>query len=342
MSTVAETMYGRNAAAVIDRIKGRASGQGTIASPGLSRKLALIVEGGAMRGVISCGALLALEELGFTQAFDEVYGASAGAINAAYFLAGQAAYATAIYYHDINNNRFIRTPWRRRFIDLDHLFDTIIARERRLRVDQVLKSPSQFFISIADAESGDALLVHAQTSSDPLLTLLKASGAMPLLYNGFVTVNGRPCFDGGMLNPLPITEAIERGCTDILVLMTRPPMYRSELPTNLERRLFETRCARGNPRLIERFMEGYMRHDELQDIALGRTPIPEDINIATICPSDDEPHVERMTTEARLLKAAAISSARRTFAAFGHDVEEFVEVLRPFPHVQRVEKPLAA
>ena len=36
------------------------------------RKVGLIVEGGAMRGVISCAALLGLEELGLTEAFDEV------------------------------------------------------------------------------------------------------------------------------------------------------------------------------------------------------------------------------------------------------------------------------
>ena len=39
---------------------------------------------------------MGLEELGMTVAFDEVYGASAGAVNAAYFLAGQAAYATSL------------------------------------------------------------------------------------------------------------------------------------------------------------------------------------------------------------------------------------------------------
>src|SRR5215831_14579509 len=81
--------------------------------PGDGRKVALIVEGGAMRGVISCAALMALEELELTDVFDEVYGASAGAVNAAYFLTGQADYATTIYYQKINNTRFIRRLWSR-------------------------------------------------------------------------------------------------------------------------------------------------------------------------------------------------------------------------------------
>src|SRR5499427_10902305 len=107
------TVYGVNPASTIDLLKERADcwRRGRPSRDG--RKVALIVEGGAMRGVISCAALMALEELGLTEAFDEIYGASAGAVNAAYFLAGQAAYATTIYYQRINNSRFIRHLWRR-------------------------------------------------------------------------------------------------------------------------------------------------------------------------------------------------------------------------------------
>ncbi len=42
-----------------------------------------------MQGVISGSMLMALRDLGLTHAFDAVYGSSAGAINATYFLTGQ-------------------------------------------------------------------------------------------------------------------------------------------------------------------------------------------------------------------------------------------------------------
>src|SRR5437667_7034735 len=120
-----------------------------------------------MRGVISCAALLALEELGMTDVFDEVYGASAGAVNAAYFLAGQAAYATSIYYQKINNTRFIRRLWHRQVVDLDELFDSIVGRERPLHVEKVLVSRSQFYVVVADSRTGESFLGHAQTSATP-------------------------------------------------------------------------------------------------------------------------------------------------------------------------------
>ena len=48
--------------------------------------IALVVQGGGMRGVYSMGALAALEEEGLADAFDVVVGSSAGAINGAYLL----------------------------------------------------------------------------------------------------------------------------------------------------------------------------------------------------------------------------------------------------------------
>jgi len=298
------------------------------------RKIGLIVEGGAMRGVISCAALLGLEELGMTEAFDEVYGASAGAVNAAYFLAGQAAYATTIYSQKINNTRFIRRLWHRQIVDIDSLFESIIARERPLRVDKVLASRSPLFIAIADACTGKAFLSPAQTSSTPLLTLLKASSAMPLLYNGLVKVDGRDCFDGGLINPLPILDAIEAGCTDLLVLLTRPASFRECIPSVIERQLFEMRCARGNGAIMKAFCNTHLRSNGARDIAFGRQSGPAGINIATICPDESGPGIERTTRNAQLLRAAAIASARRTLRTFGHPVEEFVEVLRPFPALE--------
>src|SRR6478736_2956717 len=130
------TVYGINPADTIGLLKERVAQAQRSIPPSDGRKIGLIVEGGAMWGVISCAALMGLEELGMTGVFDEVYGASAGAVNAAYFLAGQAAYATTIYYQKINNTWFIRRFWRRKIVDLDHLFDSIIAGERRLYVDR--------------------------------------------------------------------------------------------------------------------------------------------------------------------------------------------------------------
>ena len=326
-------LYGVNPTYTIDLLKERARRAKQGRKPADGRKVGLVVEGGAMRGVISCAALMGLEELGMTEVFDEVYGASAGAVNAAYFLAGQASYATTIYYQQINNTRFIRRFWHRKIVDIDDLFDSIVAGQRPLRIEKVLAARSQFFITIADASTGEAFLGHAQTSQTPLLTLLKASAAMPLLYNGIIAVDGRNCFDGGLINPLPILEAIVSRCTDLLVLLTRPASFRECLPSRLEQHFFDLRCAHGNTRLMTAFCNTHIHENAVRDIALGRQTVPDGINIATVCPEESDPRIERTTRDSQLLKSAAIASARRTLAAFGYVVEDFIEVLRPFPAI---------
>src|SRR5262249_56037950 len=146
------------AADAIDLLKERARCFKQRREPVDGRKACLIVEGGAMRGVISCAALMALEDLGMTDVLNEIYAASAGAVNAAYFLAGQAAYATSIYYQKINNTQILRHLWNRKIVDIDDLFDSVIARDRPLRVDRVLASRSRLFITIPDPPTRQAFL----------------------------------------------------------------------------------------------------------------------------------------------------------------------------------------
>jgi predicted patatin/cPLA2 family phospholipase len=328
-------LHGLRPERALASIRGRAAQMALGEGRGDGRKLGLVAEGGAMRGIISCGAMLGLEELGLTAAFDHVYGASAGAVNSAYFLAGQAAYAVSIYHQDINNGRFFKSIWHRKVIDIDYLFDHIIARTRRLRVEKVMDSPTRLHVVVGDAGSAQAVLIDVSQSSVPLLTILKASSAMPLLYNQQVEVEGRGCFDGGFLNPLPILEAIEDGCTDILVLMTRPAEFREAPPRRFELDLFRRRCAFRNEALVEAFRQCHVHANSLRDLALGRS---EDlkVNIATVCPDPAEPTIDWTERSAHILKSAAIASARRILEAFGHRCEEFVEVVRPFPYFSPV------
>ena len=322
---------GANPAAVLEAIRARAArGEaGGRASDG--RRIGLVIEGGAMRGVVSAGALIGLEELGFTRLFDEVYGCSAGAVNASYFLAGQAAFGTTIYYENINNARFIN-PWRwRRIVDVDFLFDTVVPHEKPLLVDRILASPSRLLISITDAGTGEAFLVDPRSTPVPFLTLLRASCALPVLYNKFIDVEGRACLDGGCANPIPVADAIARGCTDVLVLLSRPVGFVERALAGWERAAFSRYCARGNAKLMTTIMGVHDQGNASRDLALGRRAAPAGANVATFCPEDDEPTIARTERDGRKLRDAASRSALRVLRAFGRSDARLVDVLRAFP-----------
>ncbi|HEX4959885.1 MAG TPA: patatin-like phospholipase family protein [Thermoanaerobaculia bacterium] len=316
--------------AVLEVIRERARRQKAGESIADGRKLALVVEGGGMRGIYSAGSVVGLEFLGVRDVFDHVYGTSAGAINAAYYLAGQGSLGITIYYQDIDGFKFVNPLRLTKIADIDFVYDEVIPKRKPLDVERVLASRSRFFIALTDVDTGAGFLVQAQEASTPLIRILKGSAALPVGYNRPVEVEGRRCLDGGTSHVFAIREALEHGCTDILVLLTRPEPHVSNLPGAFGRGLFSQVCARGKRDLLQTYLDSHRHNNACRDLAFGRAEARPGVRIATLCPDDDEVSVTRYTTNARVLKAAAIRMTRKMMAAFGKPSDGFAEVLHPF------------
>jgi predicted patatin/cPLA2 family phospholipase len=173
-----------------------------------------------MRGVIGAGAVTALDHLGLAQRFDAVYGVSAGALNAAYMLAGQAAIGTSIYFEDLPAARFVsrrRMLAGRRPMALDYMIDEIVARRKRLDVTAVRAAAPEFHILATCLEHRSLHRPHGL-----LLEQLRAAARVPLLSGPPVRLNGCRLYDGGLLEPLPVDLALQHGATHVVVLRTRP------------------------------------------------------------------------------------------------------------------------
>src|SRR5579871_1676095 len=299
-------LHGVNPEAAVGAIRARAERfKAGDRSPD-GRKLALVVEGGALRGVCSAGGVVALEHLGFTDLFDHVYGTSAGVMNASYFLAGQARLGIRVYYEDMNRREIVN-PWRLwNILDLDRLFQQAILGDKRLRLDAVLSSRGTLF-------EAQALGTEAA-----LLAALRAATAVPFLYRRPTLVDGRRCLDGGLVNSFPVADALAAGCTDVLVLLTRPHGYRRPRAGRFMRWLFNRLHARGNPRLARAYARRHEEDAAIRDLAFGRAPATHGANVATIC-TDDGEVVGRMTTDRSLLLAAARAFGRKTLRILGAD-----------------------
>jgi predicted patatin/cPLA2 family phospholipase len=183
-------------------------------------RVALVVEGGCMRGVISAGAVTALEHLHLAQRFDAVYGVSAGALDCAYMLGGQAAMGTTIYFEDLPAAQFVRARRilsARPPIALDAAIDEIVARRKRLDVAAVERARPEFHVLATCLEHRALERPHG-----PLLERLRAAARVPLLSGPPVRLNGCRLYDGGLLSPLPVGLAAADGATHIVVLRTRP------------------------------------------------------------------------------------------------------------------------
>lgn len=308
-------LYGVNPIASIAAVKDRAARWRAGDRQPDGRKLGLVVEGGAMRGVCSAGGVMALAHLGFTDVFDEIYATSAGAMNVSYFLSDQVKLGITIYFDNCTTRLFLN-PFRVwKILDIDYLFDQVITTDKPLDVNRIAESATKFFVAVIDKATGIDRVIDIKATSAPLLRVLKAATAVPPFYNRSVDVDGQSLIDGGLVNPFPIQEALANGCTDLVALLTRPANFRHHKPRWFEKRLFDLICARGNTGLRRAFAVCDEQSHTVRDLAFGRAATPPGVNIVTIC--TDEPElIKRTTTNRALLRKAALLYGRRTLQVF--------------------------
>jgi predicted patatin/cPLA2 family phospholipase len=186
-------------------------------------RVALAIEGGGMRGTISAGMALALDELGLVSAFDAVYGASAGAITGAWLLSRpqgllgwtEPAYARAF----IRRSALLRG---RPVADIRALIEELYQTTFPMDFAAVLASPVEFHPLATDAATGQSTDLRPLCGTPADLRLaLRASAALPLLAGPPVPFDGRRFYDAGLSESVPYRTALAQGATHVLVLRSR-------------------------------------------------------------------------------------------------------------------------
>jgi predicted acylesterase/phospholipase RssA len=186
-------------------------------------RVALAIEGGGMRGTISAGMALALDELGLVSAFDAVYGASAGAITGAWLLSRpqglrgwtEPAYARAF----IRRSGLLRG---RPVADIRALIEELYQTTFPMDFAAVLASPVEFHPLATDTVTGQSTDLRPLLATPADLRLaLRASAALPLLAGPPVQLGGRRFYDAGLSESVPYRTALAQGATHVLVLRSR-------------------------------------------------------------------------------------------------------------------------
>ncbi|MEW2545920.1 patatin-like phospholipase family protein [Streptomyces sp. NPDC047002] len=264
-------------------------------------RLALAVEGGTSRGAVATGMLLALDELGAVGAFDAVYGASVGALGAAWLLAGRIAEGARTWWDPVAMGRVMnpRNLLRgRRFIDLDPL----VGEGSPLTADalwRVLAHGVAFHPLATDAATGRATDLAPYVRDVPTLrTALRASTAVPLLAGGPVRLAGRRYIDAGMAEPLPYRTALAQGASHVLLLRTRPATDLPAPPPLVQRLLVPWVLRRGAAGTLPAWYAQHARRIA-EEADLAAHP-----RVLSVRPAADAPAVGIMERDPRRLREA--------------------------------------
>lgn len=253
-----------------------------------SAQHALVVEGGAMRGIFSAGVLDHFIDHQFLP-FDFCIGVSAGSTSLASWLANQKkrTYNVITDYscrpEFISLKRFLRGG---HWLDLDWLWDITID-EIPIDTDKLHQQLVPLYVVTTDINTG--LAHYIPSTPDNIIELLKASCSVPLAYRHYPVINNMEMTDGGVSDSIPVEKAYQLGAKEITVILSRPLGYEKK-PSKM-------------PWLTKKFLAQYphLAHAALlrsenynRSIAFINNP-PSDCKINVIAPPVNFP-VGRLTT----------------------------------------------
>ncbi|GEM_PF-1330582 len=197
------------------------------------RKITLVLYSGIMTGVRGAGAMIALEDLGLSHAFDEIQTVSAGFANASYLLGDNTRPGTSIYYDDLAGGNFIK-PWRIwKMADINFVVHATEVK-KPLNVEAIKKTHTKLYVRLLNVSTrkNEYLEIH-DLFHIKYHDILKAAIYMQYMAPGTVSINGTRYMDGWFTSNDSIefvNHALASDATDILIIYNRRDQRAKEIP----------------------------------------------------------------------------------------------------------------
>ena len=286
-----------------------------------------------MRGVVSAGMTAAIEQLGLTAAFDEVHGASAGAFNAAFLLAGQASYLTGLYQHGFGDPAFVsirRLIRRRMLFDMDYVVNEVWRTQRPLRTERILSGGIELHCTATDVDTAAVANLTALCDDGEIRTAMLASARLPWLAGGPVWFRGRRLLDATLSESVPVQVA-RQTATDMLVLQTRPEGTTHRPLSSPVGNLTDRYLMTLNPRLVELRRTRSARYDALvAELSRQARDPGSRPRVCVIRPARGTPVIGQLETRAQAMAAAAGHGFRAAWMALDGSEPELISMPRAF------------
>ena len=221
----------------------------------MNNKVALVIEGGAMRGAFLKGVLDCFKENEIK--FPYIVGVSAGAITGFEFFSGIEFDVNKLFQEFLKNMELLKNSSEP--IDLKSTvnsifnfpeFDKSLDGDFEAGVTSLIDGSYKFF-SAKDAKN----------TSD-MVDKIIASSSLPDMAK-FVMIDGIPNFDGGMYNSNPLERAIEKGYEKYVILLTRNRGYRREDSDVSDRVKY---AYKDYPKFIESMKNEKYKYNETMDL----------------------------------------------------------------------------
>ena len=189
-------------------------------------KSALVLEGGGMRGIFTCGVLDYLMDNKIS--FPYSVGVSAGACNGLSYMShqrGRGKYSNIdllAKYKYIGIRPLLK---RRGLIDQQLLFHRFPDRILPYNYKAYAENPGRFEMVTTDCVSGKPCYWEEKYDEKRIIDIVKASSSLPYACP-IIYVDGKPMLDGGIVDSIPLQRAFDLGYENCVVVLTRNKGYR--------------------------------------------------------------------------------------------------------------------
>jgi predicted patatin/cPLA2 family phospholipase len=176
-----------------------------------------------MTGARGAGALTALQELGLSDAFDSIYGTSAGFANACFFLAGDMHIGSSIYYEELCSKEFINLKRVWDIVDVDYVLD-ILKENKKLSYKKISTHHTDLYARLFNlvTKSTEYKKVNG-LKAEEIERVMHAAISLPYLDPGSVDIQNIKYMDADAAKKKQEFKAIKEemensDATDILVI----------------------------------------------------------------------------------------------------------------------------
>ena len=189
---------------------------------------ALVLEGGGLRGVFTCGVLDCFMDHGIR--FPFTVGVSAGACNGLSYMSWQRGRARKSNIDLMDEYHYVGFKYlltQKCIMDFKLLFEDFPEKIIPYDYDAYFSNPDRFVMVTTNCLTGKAEYLEEKKSSQRVMDIVRASSSLPFV-SPITYVDGIPMLDGGIVDSIPVEYAISQGYDKLVVILTRNKGYRKK------------------------------------------------------------------------------------------------------------------
>lgn len=188
----------------------------------------LVLEGGGLRGVFTCGVLDCFMDHGIR--FPFTVGVSAGACNGLSYMSGQRGRAKSSNIDLMEKHHYVGFKYlltQGCIMDFKLLFEDFPEKIIPYNYDAYFSNPDRFVMVTTNCLTGKAEYFEEKTSAERVMSIVRASSSLPYVTK-ITYVDGMPMLDGGIADSIPVEYAMSQGYEKLVVVLTRNYGYRKK------------------------------------------------------------------------------------------------------------------